>query len=271
MIGGTPSNTKGKAVIDRVDINSDLGESWGPWSMGDDAAMLEIATSANLACGFHGGDPDVMARCIALAKKGGVAIGAHPGFNDLIGFGRRQIIGDSPETLKNMVLYQIAALAGMARAGGHRVTHVKTHGSLGNMAAVDDDMAAAIACAVRAFDRDLILVVMPGNALDRAARAVGLPIANEVYADRTYTDDGHLTPRRQPGAVIHDAAEAQARALRMLEDGAIISTTGKRIPLRIHTICVHGDNPSAVAMAQGLRAALEDAGVRVEPFHGFID
>jgi UPF0271 protein len=258
-------------VTDRVDINSDLGESWGAWTMGDDPAMLEIVTSANLACGFHGGDPDVMARSIALARQGGVAIGAHPGFNDLAGFGRRQIVGDSPETLRNMLLYQIAALAGMAAALGHEVTHVKTHGSLGNMAAVDDGMAETVAGAVRAFDRDLILVVMPGNALDRAGRAAGLRVANEVYADRTYDDAGNLTPRRQPGAVIHDAAEAQARALRMLEDGAIVSTSGRRVPVRIDTICVHGDNPSAVAMARGLRAALEEAGVRVAPFHTFVE
>ena len=258
-------------MIDRVDINSDLGESWGAWTMGDDPAMLEIVTSANLACGFHGGDPDVMARSIARARQGGVAIGAHPGFNDLVGFGRRQIVGDSPETLRNMLLYQIAALAGMAGAFGHNVTHVKTHGSLGNMAAVDDGMAETVAGAVRAFDRDLILVVMPGNALDRAGRAAGLRVANEVYADRTYDDEGNLTSRRQPGAVIHDAAEAQARALRMLEDGAIISTGGRRIPVRIDTICVHGDNPSAVAMARGLRAALEEAGVRVAPFHAFVE
>jgi 5-oxoprolinase (ATP-hydrolysing) subunit A len=258
-------------MIDRVDINSDLGEGWGAWTIGDDAAMLQIVTSANLACGFHGGDPDVIARSIDLARDGGVAIGAHPSFNDLIGFGRRQIVGDSPETIKNTLLYQIAALTGMATAIGHRVTHVKTHGSLGNMAAVDDELAGAVAGAVRALDRDLILVVMPGNALERAARAHGLRMANEIYADRTYDDDGNLTPRRQPGAVIHDAAEAQRRAMRMLEDGAIISTTGKRIPVRIDTICVHGDNPSAVAMARGLRTALEQVGIGVRPFHSFVE
>lgn len=258
-------------MIDRIDINSDLGESWGAYTMGDDAAMLEIVTSANLACGFHGGDPDVMARSVALAKERGVAIGAHPGFFDLYGFGRRQIVGDSPESLKNQVLYQLSALAGMARIGGHAVTHVKTHGSLGNMAAVNDEMALAVADAVRAFDRDLILMIMPGNALDRAARSVGLRVANEIYADRTYDDLGNLTPRREPGAVIHDAAEAQARALRMLEDGAIRSTSGKRIPVRIDSICVHGDNPAAVEMARSLRSGLEGAGIRVAPFSTFVD
>jgi len=258
-------------VIDRIDINSDLGESWGAYTIGNDAAILDIVTSANLACGFHGGDPDVMARSVALARERSVAIGAHPGFFDLYGFGRRQIVGDTPGSLKNQILYQISALAGMARIGRHAVTHVKTHGSLGNMAAVNDDMALAVAEAVRAFDRDLILVVMPGNALDRAAKALGLRVANEIYADRTYDDDGNLTPRREPGAVIHDADEAQTRALRMLEDGAIRATSGKRIPVRIDSICVHGDNPAAVEMARSLRTGLESAGVRVAPFSTFVD
>jgi UPF0271 protein len=258
-------------VIDRIDINSDLGESWGAYTIGDDASMLGIVTSANLACGFHGGDPDVMAQTVALAKAGGVAIGAHPGFFDLIGFGRRQIIGDSPATLRNQIIYQIGALAGIASAGGHQVTHLKTHGSLGNMAAVDDVMAEAVVSALQAIDRDLIMVVMPGNALDRAARAAGVRIANEVYADRSYDDHGNLTPRSLPGAVIHDVAEAEARALRMLEDGAIRSTSGTRIPMHIDTICVHGDNPKAVTMARALRQSLETAGVRVAPFHSFID
>lgn len=258
-------------MIDRVDINSDLGESWGAYSIGDDSSMLDIVTSANLACGFHGGDPDVMAQTVALAKTGGVAIGAHPGFFDLFGFGRRKIIGDSPATLRNQIIYQVAALSGIARAGDHQVTHVKTHGSLGNMAAVDDTMAEAVVAALTAVDRDLILVVMPGNALDRAARAAGVRGVNEIYADRTYDDDGNLTPRNQSGAVIHDVAEAEARTLRMLEDGAIRSTSGKRIPVRIDTICVHGDNPEAVAMARGLRKAITSAGVRVVPFHTFVD
>ncbi len=258
-------------MIDRVDINSDLGESWGAYTIGDDSSMLDIVTSANLACGFHGGDPDVMAQTVALAKTGGVAIGAHPGFFDLFGFGRRKIIGDSPATLRNQIIYHIAALSGIARAGDHQVTHVKTHGSLGNMASVDDAMAESVVAALTAVDRDLILVVMPGNALDRAARAAGVRIVNEIYADRTYDDDGNLTPRNQSGAVIHDVTEAEARTLRMLEDGAIRSTSGKRIPVRIDTICVHGDNPEAVAMARGLRNAITSAGVRILPFHTFVD
>ena len=257
-------------MTDRVDINSDLGESWGAYTMGDDAAMLEIVSTANVACGFHGGDPDVMARTVSLAKANGVAIGAHPGFLDLWGFGRRQIRGDSPSTTRNMLVYQIAALTGMARAGGHAVTHVKTHGSLGNMAAVERDMADTVVEAVKAIDPGLILVVMPGNQLDLAARAAGLRIANEVYADRTYDDHGNLTPRSEPGAVLHDADEARNRVLTMLDEQAIRSTSGKRIPVRSDTICVHGDNPSGVAMARDLRKALEASGVRIAPFSTFV-
>lgn len=257
-------------MTDRVDLNSDLGESWGAYTMGEDAAMLEIVSTANVACGFHGGDPDVMATTVARAKANGVAIGAHPGFMDLWGFGRRPILGDSPETTRNMIVYQIAALAGMATAGGHAVSHVKTHGSLGNMAAVEADLARTVVEAVKAIDPGLILVVMPGNQLDLAARAAGLRIANEVYADRTYDDDGNLTPRSAPGAVIHDAAEAIDRVLRMLDEQAIRSTSGKRIPTRIDTICVHGDNVAAVAMARGLRQTLEAGGVAVAPFSGFV-
>lgn len=257
-------------MTDRVDINSDLGESWGAYVMGDDAAMLEVVSTANVACGFHGGDPDVLARTVALAKRNGVAVGAHPGFLDLWGFGRRQIRGDSPETIRNMLVYQIAAMAGMARAGGHRATHVKTHGSLGNMASVEPELATTVVEAVRLIDPGLILVVMPGNQLDVAARAAGLRIANEVYADRTYDDEGNLTPRNQPGAVIHDANEAMQRVLAMLDDQAIRSTAGKRIPVRIDTICVHGDNPAAVTMARDLRQALERNGVRIEPFSSFV-
>ncbi len=258
-------------MIDRVDINSDLGEGWGAYTMGDDAAMLEIVSTANLACGFHGGDPDVIDRSVSLARERGVAIGAHPGFLDLWGFGRRQIHGDPPETIRNMLLYQISALAGMARIAGHPITHVKTHGSLGNMAAVDDDLAETVARAVEEIDPELVLVVMPGNALDRAARKTGLRAAHEVYADRTYDEAGNLTPRRTPGAVIHDPAEAEARVLRMLEEGAIRATSGARLPVRIDTICVHGDNPAAVEMARRLRRAIEGAGVRIAPFHSFLD
>lgn len=257
-------------MITRVDLNSDLGESWGAYTMGNDPAMLEIVSSANVACGFHAGDPVVMANTVALAKANGVALGAHPGFLDLWGFGRRPIHGDSPESLANMIAYQIGALMGMATAGGHAVTHVKTHGSLGNMAAVDATMARAVAEAVMAVDAGLILVVMPGNELDKAARARGLRTANEVYADRTYDDAGNLTPRREPGAVIHDPIEAAERVLAMLQNEVVTSASGRAIPVRIDTICVHGDNPAAVEMARTIRTAIEKAGVAIAPFHTFV-
>lgn len=258
-------------MIDRVDLNADLGESWGAYSMGDDAAMLDLVTTANLACGFHGGDPDVIARSIRIAKQKGVAIGAHPGLLDLWGFGRRVIIGDSPETTRNMLHYQISALCGMAQIAGHPATHVKTHGSLGNMAAVDAGLAEAIVAAVKAADPNLIMVVMAGNALDTATRTHGMRPAYEIYADRTYDDDGNLTPRGTAGAVLHDAGEATARVLRMLEEGAIRSTSGRKIPACIDTICVHGDNAHAVEMARAIRAGIEQAGVRITPFSTFVD
>lgn len=257
-------------MTNRIDLNSDLGESWGAYTMGEDSAMLEIVSTANVACGFHGGDPDVMANTVSLAKANDVAIGAHPGFLDLWGFGRRQIRGDSPDSIRNMIVYQISALAGMAAAGGHAITHVKTHGSLGNMSAVDAALATVVVDAVKVVDPNLILTIMPGNQLDIAAKAAGLRVANEVYADRTYDDDGNLTPRSEPGAVIHDAAEAKDRVLRMLDEQAIRSTSGKRIPVRIDTVCVHGDNVAAVAMARGLRGSLEANGVSIAPFSTFV-
>lgn len=249
-----------------VDLNSDLGESFGAWTMGNDAEMLDIVTTANVACGFHAGDPLVMHRTCALALERGVEIGAHPGFLDLWGFGRRPIQGERPEDVEKLIVYQIGALQAMAAVVGHKVRHLKTHGALGNMAAVDPDLAMAVARASKAVDPEMIFVVMPGNELEKAGERLGLRMAREVYADRTYDDAGNLTSRKLPGAVIHDSAEATRRVLRMLEDGAITSVSGKRIPVAIDTICVHGDNPEAVAMARGIRKALEEAGVTLRPF-----
>jgi 5-oxoprolinase (ATP-hydrolysing) subunit A len=249
-----------------VDLNSDLGESFAAWRMGDDEAMLEIVTTANIACGFHAGDPMVMRRTCELARANGVAIGAHPSFWDLVGFGRRPIQGEEPAEIEQQIIYQIGALQAIAAATGHPIRHVKTHGSLGNIAAVDEGLAAAVARAVKAVDRSLILVVMPGNELERAGEREGLTLAREVYADRTYDDAGNLTSRRLPGAVIHDAAEATSRVLEMVEQQAITSTAGRRIPVQVDTVCVHGDNPAAVAMARAIRTALERAGVTLRPF-----
>lgn len=254
----------------KLDLNSDLGESFGAWSMGDDAAMLDIVTSANVACGFHAGDPLVMHRTMAAARDRGVSIGAHPSFLDLWGFGRRPIQGERPEDIETMVIYQIGAAAAMAQAVGTRLAHVKTHGALANMVMVDAALARAVARAVRIVDPSLILVVMPGLELETAGLAEGLLLAREIYADRTYEDDGNLTSRKTPGAVIEDAAAATARVLAMLEDRAITTTSGRRMPVEIDTICVHGDNAHAVDMARSLRAALTAAGITLAPFPSFL-
>jgi UPF0271 protein len=254
----------------QVDLNSDLGESWGTYELGADAEMLGIVSSANVACGFHAGDPNVMRETVIRARDGGVGIGAHPGYLDLWGFGRRRIQGDSLHDLEKMAAYQIGALMGLAALEGAKVTHVKSHGALGNVAAEDDEVALAIAKAAKAVDPDLIYVVMPGMATERAGEKVGLRMAREIYADRAYQANGNLVPRSQPGATIHDADEAAENVLRMLESGAVLTQGGGRIEGRIDTICVHGDNPAAVAMARTLRSKLESAGLSIKPFHSFV-
>jgi UPF0271 protein len=250
----------------QVDLNSDLGESFGAWRMGDDAAMLDIVTSANVACGFHAGDPDEMRATVERAKARGVAIGAHPGFHDLQGFGRRQIQGLTAREIEAMVAYQIGALQATAALAGHKVTHVKAHGALSNMACVDDAMAAALAAAIKAVDRDLVFVVIPLTALERAGERANLPLAREIYADRAYEDDGTLVSRKKPGAVLHDPEEVAARVLAMVEARAIVSVSGKKLALGIDTVCIHGDSPGAVAMAQAVRRTLAGAGVKIAPF-----
>ncbi len=250
----------------RVDLNSDMGESFGPWNMGDDALMLDIVTTANVACGFHGGDPDIMRATCEAAKARGVAIGAHPGFNDLQGFGRRQIVGLSAREIEALVAYQIGALQAMAVMAGHKVTHVKAHGALSNMACVDAAMAGALARAVKAVDARLVFVVIPLTQIERAGEAAGLKLAREVYADRAYEDDGTLVSRKKPGAVLHDPAAVARRVLQMVQDQAIVSVGGKRLKLAVDTVCIHGDTPGAVAMAKAVRAALTAAGVEIAPF-----
>jgi UPF0271 protein len=249
-----------------VDLNSDMGEGFGPWKMGDDEAMLSIVSSANVACGWHAGDPLIMHRTAEIAKAKGVSIGAHPGFGDLWGFGRRVIRGDSMADLEKQIAYQVGAMQALAVMAGHKVTHVKTHGALGNMTNDDDDMAMAVGRAIKAVDRDLVYVVMPGLSTERAAEKLGLPMAREVFADRTYDDSGNLTSRKVEGAVIHDAALAATRILRMVEDQEVVTVTGKRLKVGIDTICVHGDNPAAVAMARTVRETLEGAGIAIRPF-----
>lgn len=247
-----------------VDLNCDMGEGFGAWEMGDDAAMLDIVTSANVACGFHAGDPVVMQRTLTLARDRDIGVGAHPGFLDLWGFGRRPIQGQAPEEIEAQVVYQIGALQGIAKAVGHRVTHVKAHGALSNMAMVDDALALAIGRAIRSVDPALAYMVLPGTALERAAVELGLPVVREVFADRTYEDDATLTSRKIAGSVIHDADLAAERVLRMVEDQAITSRSGKRIPLSVDTVCVHGDTAGAVDIARRIRERLEQAGIRLQ-------
>lgn len=250
----------------KIDLNCDLGEGFGAWSMGDDASMMDVATSVNVACGFHAGDPDIMHKTVSLAKARGVSIGAHPGFRDLHGFGRRPVPGITAAEIENLVAYQIGALQAVATLAGHKVTHVKAHGALSNVACEDDMTARAIAAAIKAVDPTLIFVVLANSKLVAAGEAAGLPMAHEVFADRAYEDDGNLVSRKKPGAVLHDASAIAERVLRMVQDRAVVSITGKVIPMRADTVCIHGDTPGAVAIARGVRTTLEASGVSVAPF-----
>lgn len=245
-----------------IDLNCDMGESFGRYRLGSDAEMLDIVTSANVACGLHAGDPVVMRETVALATARGVAIGAHPGFPDLQGFGRRAL-AMAPDDLEAAILYQLGALGAFVRAAGATLRHVKPHGALYNIAARDAGTAAAIARAVAAFDRDLIVVTLPHSALREAAQALNLPVAAEGFADRAYQNNGALVPRSRPGAVIHDPARAAQRAVRMVTEGAVAAITGETVPLEIDTLCVHGDTPDAPAIAAALRQALEANGIGV--------
>ncbi|KQQ12710.1 hypothetical protein ASF56_06030 [Methylobacterium sp. Leaf122] len=251
--------------VARIDLNADLGEGFGPWRMGDDAALLDIVTSANVACGFHAGDPDIMVETVIAAKARGVAIGAHPGFRDLRGFGRNRI-QESPTRIERDIAYQIGALQACAALAGARVTHVKAHGALANLSNEDAAIAEALARAVAGVDLDLALVVMPGLPAERAGERFGLRLVREIYADRAYAEDGTLAPRASPGAVIHDADEAATRVARMVGEGAVFTLGGRRVPVAIDTVCVHGDNPEAVAMARAVRTELERAGFSLRPF-----
>jgi UPF0271 protein len=214
-----------------IDLNCDLGEGFGAWEMGNDAAMIELATSVNIACGFHAGDSDTMRTTVEI---------------------------------ENLIAYQIGALQAIATMAGHKVTHVKVHGALSNVACEDEATARAIASAIRAVDPDLIFVVLANSRLVQAGEAANLPMVHEVFADRAYEDDGSLVSRRKPGAVLHDAIAS--RVVRMVQDGAVVSVTGKVIKMRTDTVCIHGDTPGAVDIARGVRQALKDAGIDVAPF-----
>jgi len=247
----------------RIDINSDMGESFGAYTIGHDAGLLTAITSANVAAGFHAGDPSVLRETIRAAVAHRVAVGAHPGFPDLVGFGRREL-NVTPREAEDLVLYQVAAVAGVAAAEGTRLQHVKPHGALFNMAVHDATLSAAIARAVAAFDQSLILFGLPGSEILKAGRAAGLRVAAEVFADRAYEPDGTLASRRKPGAVIHDSDVVVARAVRMVTDRTVVATDGSVVPLEADTICVHGDTPGSDVLAARIRAGFERAGVIVQ-------
>lgn len=254
----------------RIDLNCDLGESFGRYQLGEDAAMLNVVTSANIACGLHAGDPVVMKRTVELAARRGVAIGAHPGYPDLQGFGRREM-NLAPDEVEAFILYQLGALAGFARAAGAPLAHVKPHGALYNAAARDAELAAAIARAVASFDLQLIMVALPNSALAQAAAAAGLRVACEGFADRAYRADGSLAPRSMPGAVIHDPARVAERAVQMVTRGQVETIEGQMLSLHVDTLCVHGDTPGAAHVAATLRAALQTAGVEIIPLAQTLD
>ncbi len=248
-----------------VDLNADMGESFGPWKMGDDESLLKIITSANIACGFHAGDPDVMVQTMALAAENGVGIGAHPGFPDLQGFGRRNMKVPH-DSLRNLVRYQLGSAIGMAKAVGTEVRHLKLHGALANMCSVDIDMARACYQGALDVDPDIIIMVLAVTKQEEAVRGLGCKWVGEIFADRAYNDDGSLVDRSLPGAVIHDPALAGPRILNMVKEGAIITESGKRLETSIDTICLHGDGPTAVQIARSVRENLIEGGVEVTKF-----
>lgn len=243
-----------------IDLNSDMGESFGKWKMGDDAALMNVISSANIACGCHAGDPLTMTATIDMALAHGVGIGAHPGFNDLEGFGRRRILDIGYDELKALMLYQIGALHAIAVSRGTNVTHFKSHGALGNMSAQDEMMSQAMVDAVKQFDPRMIFVIAPFTVTHKIAVSAGLKVAVEVFADRAYAEDGYLQPRRLEGAMIEDIALAAKRVVDMVETQTITTISGRRLETPIDTVCVHGDSPHSVSMARGVREALVAAG-----------
>lgn len=250
-----------------VDLNSDMAEGFGAYRMGDDDAILSVVTSANIACGFHGGDPEIMAATFALARERGVAVGAHPGFPDLWGFGRRNIPFSAGE-IERLVAYQIGAAQALSTYAGHPITHVKAHGALGNLTQQNAEVAMAVNRAIKAVDANLVCLVIALGHQQRQANEMGMRTASEIFADRAYTEEGHLVHRSLPGAVIHDPQEAAARIVRMVRAGAIETVSGRPLETPIDSICVHGDTPAAVAIARAVRHALEEDRILVRNFLG---
>lgn len=248
-----------------MDLNSDLGEGYGHWALGDDAALLEVVTSANVACGFHAGDPATIDRTVRTATEHGVAIGAQVSYPDLVGFGRREI-DVAPDDLTADVLYQIGALEAFARAAASRVRYVKPHGALYNRIARDPVQAAAVVDAIRRYDPALPLLTLSGSAAMRAAEEAGIPAVAEGFADRAYTAEGRLVSRREPGAVLHDPGQVATRAVVMATEGRVETVDGGQVTVEVRSLCVHGDTPGAVELAKAVRAALDEAGVTLEAF-----
>lgn len=248
-----------------VDLNCDLGESFGAYTIGLDAQVIPHVSSVNIACGYHAGDPVVMEKTVALAKEHGVAIGAHPGFPDLMGFGRRPM-NITPAEAGVYVKYQMGALLAFVKAQGLKLQHVKPHGALYNMAAKDEALAKAIAQSVASVDSNIRLMGLAGSLMLKEAEKAGLPVISEVFADRAYNDDGSLVNRKLPGAVIHDAQQAVARAVMMAKEHKVISINGKEIPLQADSICVHGDNAQAIELVCTIRSALQAEGIAIKNF-----
>jgi UPF0271 protein len=251
----------------QIDLNSDLGEGYGPWTMGDDAQILDCVTSANIACGGHAGDPETMFRTLRLAAHKGVRVGAHPGYADREGFGRR-VIPMAVDEIGRLVVAQVGALVALARLAGTEVRYVKPHGALGNLAAADRSVAAGIVAAIRGLDPQLAVLAISGTMLEQVAREQGVAVYSEVFADRAYQPNGQLVPRSQPGAVLDDAKEAADRLVGYLRTGRMPVAGGEPIALRADSICVHGDSAHAVEMARHIRARLQAEGVVLAPFAG---
>jgi len=249
----------------RIDLNCDMGESFGDWTLGCDAEAAPFVTSINAACGFHASDPLTMRRTVRLAKKFGVAVGAHPGFRDLVGFGRRAIAA-TPEEIEADLVYQIGALLGFCRAEGVSLQHVKAHGALYNLAEKDVTVASAIAEAIKAVDPSLYMLCLAGSVMVEAAKRTGLKYVEEAFADRAYTPAGNLVSRKLPGAVIHDVDEVAERVLLMVKEKKVLSIEGTEVPIAAQTVCVHGDTPGAVDMIRAIRAKLEAAGIELRAF-----
>jgi UPF0271 protein len=252
-----------------IDLNCDMGESYGPYRIGSDEALMPLITSANIACGYHAGDPLVIDRTVRLAARHGVGVGAHPGFPDLLGFGRRAM-QLTPVEIENYTLYQVGALAAFARSAGAELAHAKPHGALYNMAARDVELASAIARGIARFSQNLIMVCLAGSVMAEAAGAAGLRVAREGFADRAYNPDATLRSRKLPGALIEDPQKAAQQAVRMVRDGVVLTHTGEVIPLAVDTICVHGDTPTAVEIARTIRRELGAAGIAVAPLGSFV-